>query len=308
LQVDPLTVLLPKPCRFYQLANTLRQLLTTAVPLHRSGVALPGPSNPLPEPSASTSLERLADRRPLRLLLVDDILVNQKLVSRMLTHLGYSTAIVNNGQEALDAVHQDPYDVVLMDVQMPVLDGLEASRRIRGSSSLAFQPWIIAMTAHAREEDRQACLEAGMNDYISKPMTLDGLKTVLERYQPMTTPSSSCLDAATWQQLLDLTGDSPAELVDMFLEDSLQILGRVTAASSRQDATALSEACHPLRSPSATLGAVTLAQFCRDTEEQARGGDTAAAFALVPALLEEAGRVMAELRAIREADGTSAAS
>ena len=94
----------------------------------------------------------------------------------------------------------------------------------------------------------------------------------------------------------------------MFLEDSLQTLGRVTAASNQQDAQALSEACHALRSPSATLGAVTLAQFCRDTEEQVRDGDAAAAFALVPNLLEEAGRVMAELRAIREADGASAAS
>ncbi|MCT0226152.1 response regulator [Synechococcus sp. CS-1328] len=299
--VDPHTFLLPKPCRFYQLANMLRQLLATAVTLHPSSAWPPGLADPLPGPPAPASVERLADRRPLRLLLVDDILVNQKLVARMLTHLGYEAAIVNNGQEALEAVDRDPYDVVLMDVQMPVLDGLEASRRIRGSSSLSFQPWIIAMTAHAREEDRQACLEAGMNDYISKPMTLDGLKTVLERYQPMTTPSSSCLDAATWQQLLDLTGDSPAELVDMFLEDSLQILGRLTAASSQQNAAALSEACHALRSPSATLGAVVLAQFCRDIEERARDGDTAAAFALVPALLEEAGKVMAELRAIRTA-------
>ncbi|WP_322757028.1 response regulator [Synechococcus sp. CBW1107] len=303
--VDSLTVLLPKPCRFYQLANMLRQLLATAVPLHPSGVGLPGSADPLRGAAALASIDRLAARRPLRLLLVDDIPVNQKLVARMLNHLGYGAVIVNNGQAALDAVHQDPYDVVLMDVQMPVLDGLEASRRIRGSTSLAIQPWIIAMTAHARDEDRQACLEAGMNDYISKPMTIDGLKTVLERYQPMTPPSSSCLDAATWQQLLDLTGDSPAELVDMFLEDSLLILGRVTAASSQQDATALSEACHALRSPSATLGALALAQFCRDTEEKARDGAPAAAFALVPALLEEAGRVMAELRAIREADDAS---
>ncbi|MFM7674350.1 MAG: response regulator [Synechococcus sp.] len=297
---SPLTVL-SKPTRFYQLANTLRQLLHPHQPV-LAGASSAG--SPAPSPPASDTAP-LAERLPLRLLVVDDIPVNQKLVTRMLERLGYAAQIATNGREALEALERSPYDVVLMDVQMPEIDGLETTRRLRSLPDLDPQPWVIAMTAHAREEDRQACLAAGMNDYLSKPMTQEDLRTVLERYQPMV-HSSSCLDAEVWQQLLELTGDSPAVLVDLFLDDSLQLVGKVMQASSQRDAKALAEACHALRSPSASLGAMVLAQHCRTAEEQARSGDEEAAYEEVLALLEEAGRVMAELRSIREGDGAHA--
>ncbi|MFY8150126.1 MAG: response regulator [Prochlorococcaceae cyanobacterium] len=287
---------LSKPTRFYQLTNTLRQLL---------GGGSSGEGTP-PEPLSSASAPQplqapLAARLPLRLLVVDDIPVNQKLVIRMLERLGYEPDVATNGLDALEAIERHRYDVVLMDVQMPELDGLEATRRLRARHDLPLQPWVIAMTAHAREEDRQACLDAGMNDYLSKPMTLDDLRDVLERYQP-SAQGAPCIDATVWQQLLELTGDSPAELVDLFLEDCLQLVGKVMEASGQGDAQVLAQACHALRSPSATLGALGLAECCRTVEEGVRSGAADNAFLAVPPLLEEAGRVMAELRTLCDAD------
>ncbi len=120
----------------------------------------------------------MAQNHPLTILLVEDNIVNQKVAKRILQRMGYQIAIANNGNEALQAVARQPYDVVLMDVQMPELDGMEATRRIRASSEYP-QPYIIAMTAHAMEEDRSRCLAAGMNDYISKPIQVEELVAVL---------------------------------------------------------------------------------------------------------------------------------
>ncbi len=146
---QPQLTVLSKPTRFYQLANTLRQLLHPHLPAAAPPAASP-PRQALPPPTAP-----LAERLPLRLLVVDDIPVNQKLVSRMLERLGYTAAIASNGREALEALGHSPYDVVLMDVQMPEIDGLETTRRLRSLPGLDPQPWVIAMTAHAREEDRR---------------------------------------------------------------------------------------------------------------------------------------------------------
>lgn len=119
---------------------------------------------------------------PLRILLAEDNIVNQKVALRMLERIGYRADVVNNGAEAIAHLQRIPYDVVLMDVQMPELDGLEATRQIRSQWQSAARPWIIAMTAGAMEGDRQACLEAGMDDYITKPVKLDALQSALEQF------------------------------------------------------------------------------------------------------------------------------
>ena len=126
---------------------------------------------------------QLAERLPLQILLVDDVVTNQKVALEVLKHLGYSAEVANNGREALDALRGQLYDLVFMDVQMPEMDGLEATRRICQEWPLAEQrPWIVAMTAHAMESDRALCFSAGMNDYISKPIRVRAIVRVLSQY------------------------------------------------------------------------------------------------------------------------------
>jgi signal transduction histidine kinase/CheY-like chemotaxis protein len=122
----------------------------------------------------------LAEHYPLRVLLTEDNLVNQKLAQRLLKRLGYETDVAEDGQQALDMVSDIAYDVVLMDVQMPVLDGLDATRRIRTKLPPDDQPYIIAMTANAMIGDREACLAAGMNAYIAKPIQFAELDEAIE--------------------------------------------------------------------------------------------------------------------------------
>jgi CheY-like chemotaxis protein len=121
----------------------------------------------------------MAKHHPLRILLAEDILVNQKLALRLLEQMGYRADVASNGIEAIQSVERQTYDVVLMDVQMPEMDGLEASRRICARWPRGQRPSIIAMTANAMMGDREMCLEAGMDDYLSKPIRRDELMKAL---------------------------------------------------------------------------------------------------------------------------------
>ena len=117
----------------------------------------------------------LATELPLRILLVEDNVVNQRVALRFLERLGYRCDLAANGVEAVEAVERQLYDVILMDVQMPEMNGLEATREILRRAVPDTRPQIIAMTAHARHEDRQECLASGMDDYLSKPLRPDAL-------------------------------------------------------------------------------------------------------------------------------------
>ncbi|MDD1739145.1 MAG: PAS domain S-box protein, partial [Methanothrix sp.] len=138
---------------------------------------LPAPQEDiLPGPLAEFDGQGKSD---LRILLAEDNAVNQMVALRMLERLGYRADTAVNGQEVLEALQNRSYDIVLMDVQMPEMDGLEAARRIRSSKS--GQPYIIAMTAHAMKGDREVCMEAGMNDYVSKPVRMEELRAAIMR-------------------------------------------------------------------------------------------------------------------------------
>jgi len=121
------------------------------------------------------------EREPSRILVVEDNLVNQKVIVRILQRGGYSADVVADGAAAVDAVRSNGYDAIFMDVQMPVMDGLQATNTIRSLPDLACQPYIIALTAAATEVDRQACLAAGMDDYIAKPAQAKDLFNALQR-------------------------------------------------------------------------------------------------------------------------------
>ena len=132
------------------------------------------------EKRSDPAVWRLADRHPLRVLVAEDNVVNQKVVMAMLSHLGYRADLVANGLEAVDAVRRVAYDVVFMDLQMPELDGVGATREIRNSNP-GNRPRIVALTANAYDEDREACLAAGMDDYVSKPLKTETLEAALLR-------------------------------------------------------------------------------------------------------------------------------
>jgi CheY-like chemotaxis protein len=124
----------------------------------------------------------MAQRHPLRILLAEDNVVNQKLALRLLQQMGYRADVASNGIEAIECIERQRYDVVLMDVQMPEMDGLEASRRIAARWPDATQrPRIVAMTANAMAGDREECLAAGMDDYVTKPIRVEALVEALNQ-------------------------------------------------------------------------------------------------------------------------------
>jgi CheY-like chemotaxis protein len=134
------------------------------------------------EGSAATAIApELAARHPLRILLTEDNAVNQKLAIRLLEKMGYRADVAGNGIEAIQALERQRYDLVLMDVQMPEMDGLEATRRIVERWTDGERPWIVAMTAEAMQGDRERCLAAGMNDYVTKPIRVDELVAAIQR-------------------------------------------------------------------------------------------------------------------------------
>jgi signal transduction histidine kinase/ActR/RegA family two-component response regulator len=150
--------------------------------------AAPAPASPPRDPAASPLPSRLADRHPLSVLVAEDNVVNQKVTLAMLKRLGYQADLATNGLEAVAAVRRVPYDVVFMDLHMPELDGLGAVRQIIEAYPTGPRPRIVALTANAFEEDREACLAAGMDDFLSKPIQQDKLEAALISARPVARP------------------------------------------------------------------------------------------------------------------------
>jgi CheY-like chemotaxis protein len=218
----------------------------------------------------------------------EDNPVNQKLALRQLQRLGFTADAVANGKEAVEALSRIPYDVVLMDCQMAEMDGFEATALIRSRERDDEHTTIIAMTANALEGDREKCLAAGMDDYISKPVTERQLAATLARWQPMVerhdekksgapTASSKVLDAEVIESLRELRSgpDDPImeELVGLFFSDAPVQIEAIQAAVAAADAPALARAAHALKSSSGNLGAMELHALLADLEVAARGGD-----------------------------------
>jgi CheY-like chemotaxis protein/HPt (histidine-containing phosphotransfer) domain-containing protein len=221
----------------------------------------------------------------LRILLADDSITSQQVGLSLLQHLGSRADIVSDGLEAVDASLAVAYDVILMDDQMPNLDGVDATVRIREALPPDRQPWIIALTAADQSEDRRRCLEAGMNDFLAKPVRLEALAEALTRatqaiihsHGGLGAPPSGAGDAAEVVDravLDDLAGVSAASdpgflatLVQTYGRDGGELINQIQAATERGDTAARSRCAHTLRGVSATVGALALPAICAQLEQ-----------------------------------------
>ncbi len=247
-------------------------------------------------------------------MLAEDHLINQKLAVATLERLGYRPDVAANGLEAVAALKRQRYDVVLMDVQMPEMNGLEATREIRRLFVPEKQPWIIAITANATLQDRNDCLAAGMNDHIGKPFRVDELVAALKRSvrrsdkessdpgAPSPTPSPntrSAIDHTVLDELRNLFREGGPEafdeLITEFRSSSAKLLNECGTALGQGKLRDAARAAHQLTSSSKGLGAVTFADLCRQFELAVRAENTESLPKLIHDMKSEFVEVIREL-------------
>src|SRR5256886_2707165 len=221
-------------------------------------------------------------RHALRILLAEDNPVNQQVATAMLLKRGHQVDVVSNGREAVDAVARERYDVVLMDIQMPEMDGFEATAKIRALPQGRTLP-IIALTAHALSGERERCLERGMSGYLAKPFKAHDLFAAVEGRGPQATDSgvapSPAVDLAAFRRTMEEAGAAEAVdgILDPFVATMPQRLDALAAAARGAEAEALQRAAHAFKSAAGTIGAGRLAALLEDMERAARDGDVAGA-------------------------------
>ncbi|MFK4227901.1 response regulator, partial [Streptomyces sp. NPDC019890] len=275
---------LPKPVQQSQLMDALVELTAQSPPVAAAAAATPAPTTSQP-----------AHRG--RLLLVEDNEINQMVSQGILTRLGYRADIAADGIQALQMTEEHTYQAVLMDCQMPRMDGYTATQELRrreggGGSRLP----VIAMTASVLPEDRERCLAAGMDDSVSKPIAAADLERALTRWvRPTRLPAKNdCLRASIEQRLDELRGaDGPAErelvdrLVDHFLRRAPDMTSALFHAMDRHDAREIAEQAHSLRGAAGNMGAEGLAACCEELEQRAKAGDPTPLAEAAPRLQHE---------------------
>jgi signal transduction histidine kinase/CheY-like chemotaxis protein/HPt (histidine-containing phosphotransfer) domain-containing protein len=269
----------------------------------------------------------MARRHPLSILLAEDNAINQKLALLVLERLGYRADVAGNGVEALEALRRQHYDVILMDVQMPEMDGLAATRAIGREFPGGRRPRIVAMTANAMKEDRDECFAAGMDDFVSKPIQFDELVAALNRCQaraataiqerpPQAVPVTEAqedaaaqvappvLDPAALQRLRGTLGKQadamlPA-LIDDFVQDAPRLIADAQRSWEQGQLAELRRAAHTLKSGSATFGAMALSALARELEYSARDGTLERVEELLAQIQSEYLQAKAALEALRK--------
>jgi PAS domain S-box-containing protein len=274
------------------------------------------------EADSPHAISQIAAEHPLRILLAEDNVVNQKVATRFLERMGYRADVVANGEEVVATLERQAYDVVLMDVQMPEMDGMEATQHIRQKLPENRQPWIIAMTAHVMEGDREQCLASGMDAYVSKPINIEELAQALLRV-PVTKESSPTekfreerfgqeqelskdiptLDNEIYEQFCMLVCADDQEIIYEFLElfvgDTAKNLLKMREAIDQGNSYELQRLAHSQKSSSAQLGAKALANISRKLETIGREGHLAGAAELLTDAEQEYERVLVTLKLMR---------
>jgi PAS domain S-box-containing protein len=230
---------------------------------------------------------QMPQQRPLRILLAEDTAINRKVALLMLKTIGYQADVVANGREVMQALQAKFYDLVLMDVQMPEMDGLEATQQICQQYPANSRPYIIAMTANAMRGDREICLAAGMDDYISKPIKIEELALALSKCPLRSTSEFTVITPNKEQTIIDfkilnslrdmMSGDEAAfqQLVNCYLAAAPKCIDNIQQSQGIQDGETLWQAAHTLKSSSASMGAINLAAICKQLEAKGRSGDLA---------------------------------
>ena len=276
----------------------------------RSVLAASGISWASHDPQVAAPARRLAQAPgdKTRILLVEDNPVNLMVAQRLLQVLGAECDTAGNGEVALEKIEANAYDLVLMDCQMPVLDGYSATRRWREIEQIRKSEHrlpIIAMTANAMAGDRQKCLDAGMDDYLPKPVTKGELERCIERWRgadlavPETLPPSEVsavrsppvLDDSVLDELGEVLGGEVDKIIAVYLEDSPRLIAQLERAAVGGDPIALRVAAHTLKSSSANVGARTLSDAARELEHGARDGTLDKPEALVARIVTEFAQV-----------------
>ena len=252
----------------------------------------------------------------LRILLAEDNLVNQKVALKMLKILGYDADVAANGKEVLQMLEKIPYDLILMDCQMPILDGLETTREIHRWQESFFasrrRPVVVAMTANAMKEDRQMCLDAGMDDYLSKPVLKEKLAATLKLWESVILTKQEIIVSGQisptnvgsqdllidWQHLHQISEDDPEfelELLQIFVEDAQSHLEATKAAIAANDFEFLAREAHHLKGSSANVGAKSMRLAVEKLEHLARNQERRGTTKLLSELEEFVNRIQAFL-------------
>ena len=271
-------------------------------------VAIAGALGAPPSSPSGTASRTTAPTRRARVLVVEDNAINQQVASLMLARLGHTATVVADGAAAIAAVQAERYDVVLMDVRMPGMDGREATRQIRQLLHPELQPWIIACTANATIQDRTDCADAGMDAFLAKPIELaalaermaaaefdrgrdpSGVAPLAAAVAPPPAPAMAAdeptIDAAAFAQLRELCGDPAqlAELVRAHIANVSGLTGAVRAALDRDDRDALARAAHSIRGTTALFGARPLSTRAAELEAVATTATSAQLAGLVAQL------------------------
>jgi CheY-like chemotaxis protein/HPt (histidine-containing phosphotransfer) domain-containing protein len=293
LATSPFVSCLTKPLKPVQLREALVRVVSGA----KTSSIRPAPAARL-DPG-------LAQRLPLRVLLCDDNVVNQKVALRLLQQMGYQAELAVNGIEALAALARQPYDIVFMDVMMPEMGGLEATRIIRERQQQRerFPTYktpiiVVAMTANAMQGDREKCLAAGMDDYLAKPVRLEDVRAIIERWAavaamtespgaPAVTPSAALetrpaggtaqeigpVDMERLNEFTDGNPESLKELATLYLNQTAEQLEQLDSAVAAGVASEVRRLAHSCAGASATCGMRRLAPILRELENKGLTGD-----------------------------------
>jgi CheY-like chemotaxis protein/HPt (histidine-containing phosphotransfer) domain-containing protein len=315
---------LVKPVRQSDLFDCLAGVLARPV------VAGAGGAEPIASGAARDATDEMR-RGAVRILLAEDNITNQQVALGILKKLGYRADAVANGAEAIRSLETIPYDLVLMDVQMPEIDGMAAARQIRDPRSAVRQHAIpiVAMTAHGLQEDRERCLEAGMNDYVTKPVSPRALSEALERWLPREGVSEAVLGPSVPETALSAAAPDAHEaelpvfdragmlarmmgdeelarmVVEGFLEEIPTEIEALKGCLASGDATGALRAVHTIKGASANVGGEALRAAALETEGAGQAGGMNAIIARVPNLESQMARLSEAMRDLAGPEGAA---